>query len=469
MLTLSQLQAKELAGKRWQLNGATYAFADYDRNAPGQPPWKTGAEGIAYPLLNGDGTPGAYVKFFDELKITPKRVRRTQWLIDQRVHTWADELRGAPGIWVDTKSDGSPDGVGFDFTCSLAEAVPGRTWLELKLDVVDGVARLNDDLRRRCVENLLHGLLFLERNGLVHGDLSPNNIIVDIDAQPGDPTLYLIDFDAFLAPDAGELASLSAAEGGTFGTQGYCPPALEQFAQTDPSKAAPFSDRYARDMLLLELICFDSDCDFEEPPTEWSRDLLLSRLSASSLGRNLPHLQDEGVFRITEEKRPDTKDLSRALGISTPPRVKRPSVRPMHGRTEGGEVRQLLSVVENWLRRGIAALWFLCLVHVLVISFGLTGWFVGDGPVDTNISAWLRLGTRLLLTAGAFFAALVPLSMFAFMERKERLIGVLGVWIQLPPRQNVDRPTLVHLAIVAAQLVGILSLLVTGAFVVVGH
>ncbi|MDA7979476.1 MAG: serine/threonine-protein kinase [Pirellulales bacterium] len=465
MLTLSQLQAKELAGKRWHLNGEAYAFADYDRNSPGQPPWKTGAEGIAYPLLNGDGTPGAYVKFFDELKISPKRVRRTQWLIDQRVDTWADELRGAPGTWVDTKSDGSPDGIGFEFTCSLAEAVPGRTWLELKLDVIDGVVRLNDDLRRRCVENLLRGLVFLERKRLVHGDLSPNNIIVDIDAQPGNPALYLIDFDAFLAPDTGDLASLSAAEGGTFGTQGYCPPALEQFAHSDPSKAAPYSDRFARDMLLLELICFDFDCDFEEPPGEWSRDLLLSRLSASSLGRNLPHLRDERVFRIPEQERPEAGDLSRGLGISTPPRVKPPSVSQRYG---GGEAAQLLNVVENWLRRGIAVLWFLCQVHVLIVGFALTGLLLDDAPAGTSIGNWLRLATRLLITVGVFVAALVPLSMLAFSERQERVMNLVGVWVRLPPRRNQRRRELVHLGMVIFQLSGVLTLLVTWAYVVSG-
>ena len=57
ILTLSQLQARELAGKRWLLNGSDLAFADYDRSQPGQPPWKTGAEGIAYPLVGTNGEP----------------------------------------------------------------------------------------------------------------------------------------------------------------------------------------------------------------------------------------------------------------------------------------------------------------------------------------------------------------------------------------------------------------------------
>ena len=77
ILTLSQLQARELAGKRWLLNGSDLAFADYDRSQPGQPPWKQGQREVAYPLVGTDGEPRAYVKFFDEIKVTPKRIART--------------------------------------------------------------------------------------------------------------------------------------------------------------------------------------------------------------------------------------------------------------------------------------------------------------------------------------------------------------------------------------------------------
>ena len=199
ILTLSQLQAKELAGKRWLPNGSVLNFAGYDRRQPGQPPWKTGAEGIAYPLIETDGEPRAYVKFFDELKVTPKRIARTKWLIEQRLDHWGPELHGAPNSWLDTQSVGRPRGTSFDFTCSMAQAVPGKTWLEVKLDIIEGAARFDDGCRQLCVENLIRGLVCLEQAGMVHGDLSPNNLIVDLNAKPGDPALYLIDFDGFFA------------------------------------------------------------------------------------------------------------------------------------------------------------------------------------------------------------------------------------------------------------------------------
>ena len=46
-LTLSNTQAKELAGRFVTIGGTTYYFKDYDKSQPGQPPWRSGAEGKA--------------------------------------------------------------------------------------------------------------------------------------------------------------------------------------------------------------------------------------------------------------------------------------------------------------------------------------------------------------------------------------------------------------------------------------
>ncbi len=51
ILTLSNTQAKELAGRLVTIGTETYYFKNYDPEHPGQPPWRSGAEGKAYPLL----------------------------------------------------------------------------------------------------------------------------------------------------------------------------------------------------------------------------------------------------------------------------------------------------------------------------------------------------------------------------------------------------------------------------------
>jgi len=471
-LTLSQLEARELAGKQWSLDGSTYTFANYDRLAPGQPPWKSGAEGINYPLLNGDGTPKAYVKFFDELKMTTSGCAARNGSSISGSMVGRRNCAARREKWVDTRSDGSPDGVNFDFSCSFAEAVPGQTWLELKLDVMDGIVQLDDDLRLRCVENLLRGLVFLERNGIVHGDLPPNNVIVDVNARPDQPALYLIDYDGFLAPHAGDLASLSADIGGTIGIQGYYPPQLEQIARQDPSRAAPFSDRYARDMLVLELLCFDSGCDFEAPPIQWDQTFLASRLGSSNLGRGLMHLQRADVFQQAEDRRPSSGDLAQLIGARTPPRIKR-SGPSRHGSGGLGDttIRELFGGVETWLWNGIVLLWLLCVVHVGLVAFWLTGWLLGTGEESvesaTETGARLLVGAQLFLTAGAFLSGVAGLFMLAFAEREPRLINVMGFWFRIPACRNSDRDDLTHLGLVASELAAILAVLSAGAFLLV--
>src|SRR5690606_30098291 len=185
-----QVQAEQLAGREWVLDGAVYRFADFA--GPGQPPWESGSEGIAYPLLGADGTPAAYAKFFDGARISTKRIERTRWLVDQRIDTWSPELRAAPSAWIDTRDVGRPRGISFDFICSLAQAAPGSTWAMLRFDVKDGAVQLDAAFRRRCAESLVRSLVLLERKGLVHGDLSRNNVIINVGATSGTPPLSLM-------------------------------------------------------------------------------------------------------------------------------------------------------------------------------------------------------------------------------------------------------------------------------------
>lgn len=306
VFTVSQLQARQLAGKHWLVNGTSYTFADRDPATPGLPPWKSGAEGIAYPLLGPNGGPRAYVKFFNELKVSRKRIDRAQWLTAQRVNTWAPELRGASQTWLDTRVIGAPQGISFHFTCPLAQAVPGPTWEEAKFARESGILQLDDEQRRSCVEHLVRALSVLERSRLIHGDLSPGNVIIHPAAKSDEPALYLIDFDGFFAPDGGTLARLSAGEGGTIGTSGYCPPELGQRVQQNDLSAAPYSDRFGRDALLVEFLCYDGSCAADKPASQVGRQHIAAGSKQErgaelhQLGRTLGQ-QHLGVWRCSRE------------------------------------------------------------------------------------------------------------------------------------------------------------------------
>ncbi len=281
ILTLTNTQAKELAGRLLTIGSESYCFKDYDRDRPGQPPWRSGAEGKAFPLLGFDQSVVAYLKFFT--RPTAKRLDRTMWLIAQRMHAWLPNLAAAPLAWGDTRIARSDTNADFDFAGYLARAVPGKTWLELKTAVSEDSIRLSGDARRRCVRDLLVSLAVLEEAGVVHGDLSPNNIVIDLEPSGERSSLYLIDFDAFVAESAGQNRAVTVAEGGTYGTDGYCPPDLAAAATGGDGSIAPRSDRYGRDMLLLELLLMDCGLSADDPPSLWDRDLVDLRMAARAL------------------------------------------------------------------------------------------------------------------------------------------------------------------------------------------
>src|SRR6266540_2992072 len=151
LLVLSNLQAKALAGKVWTFHGVTYRFQSLDPAQPGQPPWRSGAEGKAFPLLDQHGAVVAYLKFFNQA--SARRLERTCWLIAQELHTWLPALAAAPRLWADTrlKGAGRPAGIDFDFGGCLSQAISGESWLEVKQGLTTATSPLAWTLeRRRC-------------------------------------------------------------------------------------------------------------------------------------------------------------------------------------------------------------------------------------------------------------------------------------------------------------------------------
>jgi hypothetical protein len=322
ILVLSNTQAKALAGSLLAIGEEVFWLKDYDPAYPGQPPWRSGAEGKAFPLLGRDGTVAAYLKFFT--RPTQERLTRTAWLIGQQMHTWLPGLVAAPLLWIDTRLSPRSAEIDFDFAGYLAHAVPGETWLETKNHIVEAETSLPEEFRWRCAEDLLLATATLERAGIVHGDLSPNNVVIDREALPGEPALYLIDFDAFVAPAAGRSQAIDVAGGGTYGTEGYCPPDLASRAAAGDGAAAPYSDRYGRDMLILELLLMDHALPPDDPPTKWKHDEFARRRAAwrasGELARRqmLTHLDVPELFSLSEQQRPTSIQLAAELGLELP-------------------------------------------------------------------------------------------------------------------------------------------------------
>jgi hypothetical protein len=138
--------------------------------------------------------------------------------------------------------------------------------------------------------------------------------------------LYLIDFDAFFASAAGTNRVVTVTEGGTYGTEGYCPPDLAAAVSAGDFSVAPYSDRYGRDTLLLEFLLMSNSLPSDDPLVRWDRDQLQRQYTAwqarsdPKCVRALAHLDPATVFTLNELKRPTSVDLAIGLGLSLPER-----------------------------------------------------------------------------------------------------------------------------------------------------
>jgi formylglycine-generating enzyme required for sulfatase activity len=272
-----------------------------------------------------------YAKFYKSKN--PKRFHRAIWLAKRRIFAHHPTLAAAPSLWADSRSIGRPRGVDFDITACCAPAVPGETWRVLKDGIRERSVSLPNDMRWRCVKDLLIATAVLEQLGVVHGDLSDNNVVIDVNAPAHSPALRLIDFDAYVSKDAPHL-TLSVQEGGSYGTEGYCPPDLAQRFDAGDRSVAPCSDRYGRDMLLFELLLYCQSYSHEAPPVTWGRNAHVAKLCEAAkaccprpdLYTLVRHLQVPSVFDQPETDRPSSLDLLRQAGIPVPT-----PAAPLHG------------------------------------------------------------------------------------------------------------------------------------------
>jgi len=241
------------------------------------------------------------------------------------MHAWLAQLDAAPKQWIDTRQGGRPLGVDFDIAGYLAKAVPGETWQELKYRIADGAVRWSDERRWRCVLDLILAAAMLEQAQFVHGDLSPNNVIIDVNAPDRLPGLYVIDFDAYVATPGNRKLILPLEDGGTYGTEGYCPPDLSRRAAQNATGLAPYSDRHARDMLLMELLLMSADLSPDAPPAQWELKELeqqFEKMHKKVKPENqwlTAKLNPQQLFTLPEPIRPSSRELARKLGLSLPP------------------------------------------------------------------------------------------------------------------------------------------------------
>lgn len=303
---LTTLKAKKLVDKHLDLGGQRFVFDD---------DIKSGGQAIAVPLKNIDGKRIAFFRSLSATSSTPPMKHRTAWMIGQRLHLLSEVFVGAPQLWVDTEEQQRPEGIDFDFVGTIHGLAHGSSWKSWKEDIDFGLRHEPSlELRLQFAKGLVHRLACLEavgKSGFTHGDISDANVMLD------DATgkVTLIDFDCFIfdSPTL-QKSKLMIREGGSKGTPGYIP---EWFEEDKSQELAPLGDRFARDMMLLELLCVRAGAPLDSPLLYWSeQEELLDRAKSMIRTLKLDHLQDIRAFEASETERPSSFELADRLGLA---------------------------------------------------------------------------------------------------------------------------------------------------------
>lgn len=338
-----------LEGKSWYAGERTIRFQETEKRGKiVVVPYPSGIEAYAYRVIDQNGALAFLKLYKNDLK--NKRLRRLEWLISQKLWNWDESFRGAPREWVSTQQYGRPHDIDRDFGGVWLTAVPGSTWHHWKSELESSKVQWADHIRTSLARQLIRSLAVLERVGITHGDISDKNVLIDVDGD--NAKLYLIDFDGFVlrsvekcgllrrwcvlfmrqlfnAPMlfqeevptlASEYCRLTVEENGTIGTRNYAPPELmKAFDERRYRDLAPTTDSHARDVLLVELLCWGKQDCIDESPLDWEHE---TRKTAAGILRTssvpLSHLVQNDLLELAPKTRPTSLELTAQVGISLP-------------------------------------------------------------------------------------------------------------------------------------------------------
>ncbi len=343
---------RELEGKEWNIGDTIVDFNKTEKRGKDFiRPYPAGIEAYAYRVTDQQTGSLNFIKLY-KAELKAKRLRRLQWLINQRLWSWDECFRGAPRGWVSTQQHGRPDGIDRDFGGVRLTAVPGSIWQDWKTRLETQQTEWSDHVRISLAKQLVRALAMLEQAGLTHGDISEGNVLVHNDGVSG-PKLYIIDFDGFVyrpqetcgiprrwsiqllrqligqstlfsteipTLDADDC-KLTVEEGGTIGTRNYAPTELmKEFDERRHHNLSPVSDTHARDVFLVELLCWGLDECGDESPLEW--DTAQKKAAANIIRATaapLQYLLNGDVLDLATQRRPNSVELASQWSITLPP------------------------------------------------------------------------------------------------------------------------------------------------------
>jgi hypothetical protein len=263
---------KKLEGSPLDLGTSRFTF---EKSPNFLPAARAGGEGYAIPVVHAESNRRFILKTYH--LPSPERKTRITFLSSLPLQRLFPTLVAAPAIVVE-KDFELPGAAGANNLVRiegyLAELIEGETFAEL----IGGGWDPPFDLRLRLAAQLCNSVRVLEGGGLVHGDLSSNNIMVAA-PESVQPALELIDFDGFYHSGVPPIPCTEESGGRGWGSHGYRSAAYQAMDET----VLVTSDRVAMSALALELVILRPD-DLEL----LERETLLDQVEIDAHNPQLP-------------------------------------------------------------------------------------------------------------------------------------------------------------------------------------
>jgi hypothetical protein len=263
---------KTLEGVPLDLDEGRFMF---ERSATHLPAARAGGEGYAIPVVDVSSGRRHVLKTYH--LPTPERRTRMTFLSLLPLEDIFQTFAAAPGVVVEKD---------FEFTSAggavntariegyLASLIEGETFAELICSGWDPAP----DVRMRLAAQLCNSVRVLEGGGLVHGDLSAANMMIEAHGS-GEPRIQLIDYDGFYHASAALIPCTDQDGGRGWGSNGYRSASYQAMDEHVVVK----SDRVAMALLVLELGVFRTE-DIEV----LGRDTLVDQVDIDARAPQLP-------------------------------------------------------------------------------------------------------------------------------------------------------------------------------------
>jgi len=286
---------------------------------------RQGSEGIVAPIIchhPEDGEIPSILKFFNQE--IPGRNKRFEYLVDlglTKIHDWL--YSGVPYLWIDKRIHGIRiHGHAAKHIGAKRHGDDFRIFREN--GQIDNFTR-ND--RREMAAQLCCAIIGLEKLGIVHGDLSPANIVIGKQGK-NDVHCVLIDYDGYHSDAVKPLPrTYNGKTVRLLGSPGYQHPSLIRKMAADrqgtDEKIYVENDRFALGVLCFELMVYTSRIE-----RNLNRTTILDPGELANNKVGVPeavkgewpegyHLLEKMVHETNTNRLPSPDDWLRALGFQS--------------------------------------------------------------------------------------------------------------------------------------------------------